>query len=381
MREDVMSPREQLDRRPFLLGLFFPTMSGGWIMSHAAWDTRQHQWRWAYLSQLAQRADTLGLDYLFMGMAYPPYQGFGAGSTTFRAFRMESLSTAAAVASVTQRVFVCPTVHILYHLHPIFLAQMASTIDEVSGGRFGMNIVAGFSPYEAGLLDVPALPHDERYQAADEFLALMQRVWTATEPFDFAGRYYQSTQAWVSPKPCQHPYPLLVNAGISEVGRDFAARTCDWFFMGSPDRHNLTSLQPLCTNLKERAAAYGRRLRPCTSANIICMETDAEAEDRYQWILDNADDKAISGWQAQSQQAVATGLSRHAMFAEGRAQGDQRVFIGGTTMVGSPRRIVEQLVELHQQGVEGVHLVFLDFDEIEVFGARVIPLLREAGLR
>lgn len=50
-------------------------------------------------------------------------------------------------------------------------------------------------------------------------------------------------------------------------------------------------------------------------------------------------------------------------------------------MVGSPRRIVEQLVALHHQGVEGVHLVFLDFDELELFGARVLPLLREAGLR
>lgn len=45
MCEDVRSPRQQLDRRPFLLGLFFPTMGGGWIMSQAARERRQlHRW-------------------------------------------------------------------------------------------------------------------------------------------------------------------------------------------------------------------------------------------------------------------------------------------------------------------------------------------------
>jgi alkanesulfonate monooxygenase SsuD/methylene tetrahydromethanopterin reductase-like flavin-dependent oxidoreductase (luciferase family) len=131
-----------------LLGLFFPTMSGGWIMSRAAWAKRREQSRWPYLSGLAQRADAAGLDYLFMGMAYPTYQASQRAEFDFRAFRMESISTAAAVTAITRQIFVCPTVHILYQLAPIFLAQLATTVDHIGEGRLGFNLVAGMAPHD-----------------------------------------------------------------------------------------------------------------------------------------------------------------------------------------------------------------------------------------
>jgi FMNH2-dependent dimethyl sulfone monooxygenase len=380
--QNHLTHRERLDQRPFVIGLFFPTMSGGWIMSSAAWEKRREQWRWPYLSQLARRADALDLDYLFMGMAYPPYGGFGGRSIDFRAYRMESISTAAAVAAITERVFICPTVHILYHLHPIFLAQLATTIDHISNGRFGMNIVAGFSPYEQALLDVPALAHDERYQAADEFVAIMRRTWTESEPFDFDGRYYRSQRAWVSPKPIQRPYPLLVNAGLSEAGREFAARVCDWSFINPPNVRDVESARPLCADLKARAARHGRVLRLSTQGIIVCKETDDEAQAYYEWIIANAADDVVAAWQEQSRQAVARGLSQDtSRFASDRAKGEGRVFVSGVVIVGSPRTVAEQLIAIQRVGIDGLHLGFLDYDELDFFGARVLPLLREAGLR
>lgn len=379
--QERLTHRERLDRRPFVVGLFFPTMTGGWIMSRAAWEKRREQWRWTYLSQLARRADALDLDYLFMGMAYPHYGGFG-GSIDFRAHRMESISTAAAVAAITERIFICPTVHILYHLHPIFLAHLATTIDHVSNGRFGMNIVAGFSPYEQALLDVPALAHDERYEAADEFVTILRRAWTEGEPFDYQGRYYRSQRAWVSPKPLQRPYPLLVNAGLSEAGRNFAARVCDWSFINPPNARDIASARPLCADLKARAARYGRTLRLSTQAIVVCKETDAEAEAYYQWIVDNAADDAVAAWQEQSRQAVALGLTQDtSRFASERAKGEGRIFASGVVVVGSPATVTERLIEIRDVGIDGVHLGFLDYDELDFFAARVLPLLREAGLR
>ncbi len=129
------------------------------------------------------------------------------------------------------------------------------------------------------------------------------------------------------------------------------------------------------------AAAQGRRLRPCTSANIICKATDAEAEDYLDWMLDNADENAISAWHQQSRQAVHAGLSQQSMYADERALSRDRIFIGGATLVGSPRRVAEQLMDLHRQGIEGVHMIFLDFDELNVVGPRLLELLQEAGLR
>lgn len=377
-----LSHRERLDRRPFLLGLFFPTMSGGWIMSRAAWQKRHEQWRWAYLSDLARRADACGLDYLFMGMAYPTFEASARVPFDFRAFRMESISTAAAVTAITHRIFVCPTVHILYHLAPIFLAQLATTVDHIGGGRLGFNLVAGMAPHDQALLDAPPLAHDQRYAAADEFVAIMTRAWTSDRPFDFDGVHYRTKDAWVSPKPLQQPYPLLVNAGLSEAGRDFAARVCDWSFINPPNVSDLTSTRPLCEDLTARAAAHGRRLRIVTQGQVICRETDDEAQAAYQWILDQADDEVVGAWQAMNRQAVARGLTQDtSRFDSDRARGEGRIFISGVVLVGSPRTVAERLVEVRRAGLDGLHLGFLDFDELDFFAERVLPLLREAGLR
>lgn len=67
--------------------------------------------------------------------------------------------------------------------------------------------------------------------------------------------------------------------------------------------------------------------------------------------------------------------------AEARAQSDQHVFLGGAIMVGSPRRLVEQLIDLHHQGIDGGHMVLLDFDDLDFFGTHVMPLLHAAGRR
>ena len=376
------SHRERLDRRPFLIGLFLPTMSGGWIMSRAAWAKRREQSRWSYLSDLARRADRFGLDYLFMGMAYPTYQAFSRPEFDFRAFRMESISTAAAITSITEQIFVCPTVHILYGLPPIFLAQLASTIDEIGAGRLGFNLVAGMSPHDRALLGAAELPHHERYVAANEFTTIMRRAWTEDQPFDFVGRHFQTQQAWVSPKPLQRPYPLLVNAGLSDAGRDFAAQACDWSFINPPNVRDLDSARPLCADLKGRAAAYGRRLRLTTQGQIICKESDDEAQAYYEWILAEADDEVVSSWQDMNRRAVAQGLSTDtSRFDSDRARGEGRIFVSGVILVGSPRTIAERIVEVQRAGLDGLHLGFLDFDELDFFAERVLPLLSEAGLR
>lgn len=379
--DSTIGHRQRVEARPFLVGVFFPTMSGGWIMSKAAWDKRKEQWRWPYLQDLARRADALDLDYLFIAMGYPMPGGFGT-ETHWREHRMESIATTAAVMAVTRRIMVCPTVHLLYHIHPIFLAQLATTIDQIGGGRLGFNLVAGMSTAELRLLDVPPLEHEERYLAANEFATLLIRAWTEDQPFDFAGRYFRSERAWVSPKPVQKPYPLLVNAGLSPAGRDFAARVCDWSFINPPNVSDLAASRPLCDDLKSRAAAHGKSLRLLTQALIFCRATDREAQEYFQWVVDNADESAVEAWQAAARRAFDAGLTQDtSRFASDRARGEGRIIVSGLPIIGSPQTIVDRLIELRQVGLDGVHLGFLDYDELDLFGAQVLPLLQEAGLR
>ena len=286
------------------------------------------------------------------------------------------------MTAITQQIFVCPTVHILYHIAPIFLAQLATTVDHIGGGRLGFNLVAGMSPHDQALLDAPPLAHDQRYAAAEEFVTIIRRAWSEDRPFDFDGAHYHTRDAWISPKPLQKPHPLLVNAGLSNAGRDFAARLCDWSFINPPNVRDLASARPLCDDLTRRAAVHGRRLRLVTQGQIICKETDDEAQAYYQQILDQADDEVVGAWQDMNRQAVARGLTQDtSRFESERARGEGRIFISGVVLVGSPRTIAERLIEVRQAGLDGLHLGFLDFDELDYFAERVLPLLEEAGLR
>ena len=71
---------------------------------------------------------------------------------------------------------------------------------------------------------------------------------------------------------------------------------------------DLESARPLCDDLKGRATAYGRRLRLTTQGQIICKESDDEAQTYYDWILDQADDEVVSSWQDMNRRAVTQGL-------------------------------------------------------------------------
>ncbi|HEX2170959.1 MAG TPA: LLM class flavin-dependent oxidoreductase, partial [Dehalococcoidia bacterium] len=253
---------------------------------------------------------------------------------------------------------------------------------QIGNGRLGFNLVAGMSASEIELLDAPRIPHDDRYLAADEFTTILKRAWTETEPFDFAGRYFRTTRGWVSPKPVQQPYPVLVNAGLSEAGREFAARVCDWSFINPPNVKDLEQTRPLTEDLKSRAARHGKSIRLLTQALIFSQDTDAAAEAYYQWVIDSADDRAVAAWQDASRRAVAAGLTQDtSRFASDRAKGEGRVFVSGLPVVGSPQTLVDRLIELRRVGIDGVHLGFLDYDELDYFGAKILPLMQEAGLR
>src|SRR5437588_23449 len=102
----------------------------------------------------------------------------------------------------------------------------------VSKGRWGLNVVTGAgNRYENRMFGQEPVEHDTAYDMADEFVTLMKWLWASDEPIDFEGDYYQAYDALLRPKPVRQPRPVLMNAGNSGVGLDFAARHCDLVFM------------------------------------------------------------------------------------------------------------------------------------------------------
>ena len=119
-------------------------------------------------------------------------------------------------------------------------------------------------------------------------------------------------------------------------------------------------------------------MRLTTQGQIICKESDDEAQTYYDWILDQADDEVVSSWQDMNRRAVTQGLSADtSRFDSDRARGEGRIFVSGVVLVGSPRTVAERIVAVQRAGLDGLHLGFLDFDELDFFAERVLPLLQE----
>ena len=141
-------------------------------------------------------------------------------------------------------------------VHPVRAAKEIATINHISRGRFALNIVAGWNEPEIRMFGVSQREHDQRYAYADEFTTLLKRLWTENE-FDFSGNFFYRARRLLQPKPLQRPWPLIMSAGNSPAGRDFAARHADLNFALGPD---LPTLATTCADINaSRASAMGVR--------------------------------------------------------------------------------------------------------------------------
>src|SRR5690349_3101128 len=122
------------------LGIFAANADGGLALT-----TVPERWRagWDDVVEVAQAADRAGIE-LFLPIAR--WKGFG-GSTDAREWSFETFTWAAALAALTRRIGVFATVHVPM-VHPVFAAKALATLDHVSHGRSGLNIVCGWNPDE-----------------------------------------------------------------------------------------------------------------------------------------------------------------------------------------------------------------------------------------
>ena len=100
---------------------------------------------------------------------------------------LDFLAAAACLAPVTTTLGVFSTIHVTYKFHPLHIAKMGATIDFVSRGRWGLNVVTGSSNRRENLMfGQQPFEHDMAYEVADEFMTLMKWLWASDEPIDFA---------------------------------------------------------------------------------------------------------------------------------------------------------------------------------------------------
>ena len=163
------------------IGVFIPIGNNGWLISE---NSPQYRPTFALNKQITLTAEKYGLDFV---LSMIKLRGFG-GKTEFWDHNLESFTLMAGLAAVTKRIKLFATCATLV-IPPAIAARMASTIDSISDGRFGLNLITGWQKPEYSQMGL--WPGDEyfgrRYQYVSEYIQIMRELW-ADRPFRLQGR-------------------------------------------------------------------------------------------------------------------------------------------------------------------------------------------------
>jgi len=356
-----------LARDHFGLAVFSSNMAGGTNLTHAPGPPVV---TWDETVRIARAAERAGFD------AIVPVARWRSPSTTsdpaaHRSF--ETFTWAAGVAASTERIHVFATFHVPT-VHPVRAAKEIATVDHISGGRLGVNVVAGWNATEFEMFGIELDEHDDRYAVAGEWIELLERIWAGPQPFDVDGAHFRARGVISEPRPVQSPRPVVMSAGFSPAGRAFAARHADLNFVITPDRE---AARTSIAEVKALARAGGRELRVWGAAHVLCRDDDARAQADYVRVVRDHGDR--DG--ARAAIASLMGGSQSARFSP--EMEDAAIFgFFATPIVGSPEHVVEQFARMRADGLDGAAVSWVDYEEgIEQFGEVLAPLMADAGLR
>jgi len=329
---------------------------------------------WDNVLDLTGAADAAGFEAL---VPVARWRGFG-GKTNFNGACYETFTWAAGVGASTRRSTVFSTCHVPT-VHPIVAAKQGTTIDHITRGRFALNIVCGWFEPELEMFGAPLMAHDERYAYASEWLAVLKELWTAKNEFDFSGKYFNIKRGFHEPKPIQQPFPLIMNAGGSGVGRHFATKHCDMIFVHIKGE-NIAAAKNDIEEIRELAQAkYGRSIEVWANCYCVLDDTDAKAEAFRDWYVNEKGD-----WEAVSNLCRSLGIQTGVLPPE-RIEAAKYHFIagwGGFPLVGCADKIADSMEALSEVGLDGALLSWPQYSiGLRRFIQEVLPLLEKRKLR
>jgi FMN-dependent oxidoreductase (nitrilotriacetate monooxygenase family) len=409
--------------RKLRLGTFLGGTGGNmasWRHPHAVADATINL---GYFKDLTHRAEAAKLDFVFFG------DGLYISEKSHPNFlnRFEPLTLLAALAMVTTHIGLAATLSTTYS-EPYTVARQFASIDHLSNGRAGWNIVT--SPLEGSALNYskPAHPeHDLRYRMADEFLEITKGLWDSWEDdafirdkatgvfFDAAklhrlnhqGEFF-SVQGPLNIARSRQGRPVLIQAGSSEAGKSFAARHADAIFTS---QGSLAEAVQFSRDVKQRAVQYGRHpaeILMLPGCSPIVGQTAAEAEQKYQEIASLVDirdalhylgryfndldftqfdldgpfpdlgDFARNGWESTTDRLKYLARTEHLTLR----QLALRTTTPKSTFTGTPTQIADTMQAWFEAGAADGFMISGAVlpDGLVDFLDHVVPILQERGL-
>lgn len=253
-------------------------------------------------TQLAQTAERGKLDLFFkaddLGTRNQRLDSYSQSPLYFHP--LEPLTLLAALAGATTHIGLGATVSTSF-FEPTNIARIFASLDHLSGGRAAWNIVTSANDYAARNFGLSKLPsHDERYQRARESYEIVSSYWDTWEDdafvydkesarfFDpskyhnteYHGKFF-SVEGGISVPRTPQGHPVIIQAGASPAGRDFAARSAEIIFSSST---GIDRAKEFYADLISRAVGHGRApdsLRILSGARVIVAETEAEARAKH----------------------------------------------------------------------------------------------------
>ncbi len=348
------------------IGVFIPIGNNGWLLSENA---PQYKPTFDLNKQITLSAEKHGLDFV---LSMIKLRGFG-GKTEFWDHNLESFTLMSGLAAVTSRIKIYATAATLV-MPPAIVARMASTIDSISGGRFGVNLVTGWQRPEYSQMGL--WPGDEhfanRYDYLAEYATILRELW-GTGRSDLKGKYFQMDDCRLSPRP--QADVKLICAGSSNAGMAFSAQYADYNFCFGMGVNTPTAFAPTVERMRTAAEKTGREVSSYVLFMIIADETDEAARAKWESYKAGADQEAIAWLGVQGAADTKSGSDTN---VRQMADPVSAVNINMGTLVGSYETVARLLDEVPSvPGTGGVLLTFDDFVKgVEDFGTRIQPLMK-----
>lgn len=247
-----------------------------------------------YYEQLAQTAERGKLDAVFFA------DGQSAGNVSDGSpWFLEPLTAMAAMSRATENIGFISTVSSTFYT-PFHAARMMASLDHISGGRMGWNVVTSMFDVEARNHNYESMPvHADRYRRADEFVDAALKLWDSwqedalqfdrnghyadpdkVQPINHHGEFFLVDGPLNVPRPPQG-HPVLFQAGASEQGRELAARRAEAIYAVAYD---LPAAQEYYRDIKNRVKAAGRTvdvpIMPGLVTYVAATEEEAKAKQR-----------------------------------------------------------------------------------------------------
>jgi alkanesulfonate monooxygenase SsuD/methylene tetrahydromethanopterin reductase-like flavin-dependent oxidoreductase (luciferase family) len=368
-----------LGENKFKFGVFGLNCANGMTPSRAP-----ERWRaeWPEIVEVAKLADESGVEFL---LPIAKWHGLG-GEANMWGRSFETFTQAAALGALTRRTGIFVTAHVSL-ITPAFAAKAIATIDHVSYGRAGLNIVCGWNPDEFSPHGIK-LDGERRYDRGLEWFRIYDKLLDGGPSFDWKGEFFDMQGLSTDPLPLQGRPPVM-SAAQSGDGQAFAAQAADILFTSM---HSEAQVVDTLGRFRQMAAGHGRKPLVCVETQLVCKPTRKEAEDyAYYYAVEMADpdahayfarQKATTASKSTRDGATASDVTISRSIEPGAGRRYPGMFPGIHPIIGTPDDLVSEFLRLSRLGVDGSTLVFLNYaKELPFFVSEVLPRMERAGLR